>query len=38
MLPMRPMAPLHASMASASMVLPAEAWPTMAKFRMSWEE
>ena len=35
---MRPMTPLQASMASLNMVLPQEAWPTMAKLRMSGGE
>src|SRR5580765_1786771 len=35
MLPMRPMTPAHASIASLSIVLPDDAWPTMAKFRRS---
>ncbi len=35
MLPMRLILPLHASMASHSMVFPDEAWPTTAKLRMS---
>src|SRR6187551_3780907 len=35
MLPMRPMAPAHASIASLSVVLPDDACPTMAKFRRS---
>src|SRR5208282_5689520 len=33
--PMRPMTPAQASMASPNIVLPLEAWPTMAKFRIS---
>src|SRR5436190_1202641 len=33
--PMRLITPAQASMASLSIVLPAEAWPTMAKLRMS---
>src|SRR5262245_12819406 len=32
---MRPMTPAHASIASLSVVLPDDAWPTMAKFRRS---
>jgi hypothetical protein len=35
---MRPMTPLQASIASLSMVLPQEAWPTMAKLRISLAE
>jgi hypothetical protein len=35
MLPMRPMTPAQASIASLSVVLPDDAWPTMAKFRRS---
>jgi hypothetical protein len=35
MLPMRPIRPPHMSIASQSIVFPAEAWPTTAKFRMS---
>src|SRR4051812_22189380 len=35
MLPMRPILPEQASIASASMVLPAEAWPRIAKLLRS---
>src|SRR5262249_22697440 len=35
MLPMRPMTPAHASIASLSVVFPDDAWPTIAKFRSS---
>src|SRR5262249_60159726 len=38
MLPMRPITPAHASIASLSVVLPDDAWPTMAKFRRSSAE
>src|SRR4029079_13704630 len=35
---MRPITPAHASIASLSVVLPDDAWPTMAKFRRSRAE
>jgi hypothetical protein len=35
MLPIRPMTPAHASIASLSVVLPDDAWPTVAKLRTS---
>src|SRR6266508_6354420 len=35
MLPIRPMTPAHASIASLSVVFPDDAWPTVAKLRRS---